>query len=254
VIVLRSLLFNIAFFGWATLCAFAFLPRSFGSIEGVARALVFWGRGVDWLLARICGITVEIRGRENIPAEPALFVAKHQSAWETIAFHALLDRPAFVVKKELLSIPIAGFIVRGSGAIAVDRAAGARALKAMLREAQEAIAAGRPVVIFPEGTRTAPGAAPRYQPGVAALYDRLGAPTVPVALNSGLFWARRSFIKRPGRIVVAFLPPIPPGLDRRTFLAEVERRIETATQALIDEAQAREGGGSARPQAGRAEP
>jgi len=254
IVFLRSLLFNIAFFGWSTICTFAFLPRLFGTVEDMARALILWGRGIDWLLAHICRITVEIRGREYIPTEPALVVAKHQSAWETISLHALLDKPAFVVKKELLSIPLAGMIVRGSGAIAVDRSAGSRALKAMLREAREAVRAGRPVVIFPEGTRRPVGAPPAYQPGVAALYAQLNLPAVPVALNSGLFWARRSFIKRPGRIIVEFLPPIAPGLDRRAFLAEIEARIETATEALIAETLDRRKGGGDRPQTPAASP
>jgi len=139
---------------------------------------------------------------------------------------------AVVIKRELLFVPLYGWYVRRAGAIAVDRRGGAGALKRMLADAQEAAKEGRRIAIFPEGTRTAIGARPPYHPGVAALYGKLGLPLVPVAVNSGLYWGRRSFVKRPGRIVLSFLDPIPPGLPRHEVMAELETRIETATAAL----------------------
>src|SRR5690606_21388864 len=147
-----------------------------------------------------------------------IVAAKHQSAWDTMAFYWVLDDAAYVLKKELLSIPLYGWCARKARMIGVDRSGGAKALRAMVEQAQNCLAEGRPIVIFPEGTRTAPGRRSAYHPGIAALYTRLGVPVVPVALNSGLFWGRRSFIKQPGRIVVQFLPPIPPGLERRAFM------------------------------------
>ena len=140
-----------------------------------------------------------------------------------------------MLKKELAWLPIYGWYAMRAGSIAVDRKAGATALKRMIAAARRAVAAGRPIVIFPEGTRTAVGARLPYQPGVAALYLQLGVPLVPVAVNSGLYWGRRAFLKRPGRIVLEVLPPIPPGLDRRTVMRLLEERIEVATERLVAE-------------------
>ena len=141
-----------------------------------------------------------------------------------------------MLKRELLWIPCYGWYARKAGMIPIDRGAGATALKAMLRRARAVMAQGRSILIFPEGTRTAVGTKRAYHPGVAALYTQLELPVVPVALNSGLFWPRRSFLKRPGRIVVEALAPLPPGLERRTFLTELQSRIETATERLVAEA------------------
>jgi 1-acyl-sn-glycerol-3-phosphate acyltransferase len=163
-----------------------------------------------------------------------IFAVKHQSSWETLALAAILDRPIYVLKRELVWIPLFGLYLLGSGALAVDRGAGAKALRQLMRKAEEAAKNGRPFLIFPEGTRVAPGEHRPYQPGIAALYDKLRRPVVPVALNSGLFWGRRSFVKRPGRITVEFLDPIPAGLDRRRFMKELEARIEGASQRLLE--------------------
>ncbi len=161
---------------------------------------------------------------------------KHQSAWDTLAVPVLFGDVGIVIKRELLWIPCYGWYARKAGMIPVDRGAGAAALRGMLGRARAVMAEGRPIVIFPEGTRTAVGTRRPYHPGVAALYTQLDLPVVPVALNSGLFWPRRSFLKRPGRIVVEALAPLPPGLERKAFLAELQSRIETATERLIAEA------------------
>jgi 1-acyl-sn-glycerol-3-phosphate acyltransferase len=189
-----------------------------------------------WLAAVIAGITWEVRGSHHIPAGPALFAFKHQSAWETLAVPVLLPAPAMVIKRELFWVPFYGWFAKRAGMIGIDRSAGSRALRRMLQAARRAKADGRPVVIFPQGTRTVPrirgGAAKPYQPGVAALYGELDLPAVPVALNSGLFWGRRAFRKEPGRIIVEYLPPIAPGLAKREFLRRLEGAIEQASARL----------------------
>ncbi len=242
-IVLRSALFNVLFFGYTTLIAVWLLPQLLTRNGNVAPGLQYWTAGVLWLLEHVVGITYELRGAENIPAGPAIVASKHQSAWDTMMFHRFVRLPAYVMKKELMSIPFYGTYTRMSGSIVVDRKGGARALKDLVRDCRAALEANRQIIIFPEGTRTAPGARQPYQAGVAALYHQLGVAVVPVALNSGLYWGRRSFVKCPGRILVEFLPAIPPGLDRKQFLATLEERIESASAALMAEAAMDNAGG-----------
>ena len=186
-----------------------------------------------WLLEHVVGITAEIRGREHLPSGPYIIASKHQSAWETMAYVFVLENPSFVIKREILFIPIFGLYVWRAHLVPIDRKAGTVAIRRMLRRAKEVLAEGRPIIVFPEGTRVAPGSHRPYHPGIVALYSHLHVPVVPVALNSGLFWRRRSFIKRPGKIVLEFLPPIPSGLEKKAFLAELERRIEGATTKLL---------------------
>lgn len=233
---LRSLLFNAAFWLWTTAMGIAVLPLLLLPRENLIRGGRIWMGGIQALLRTIVGLDYEVRGREHIPAEPAIFAFKHQSAWETLAIFLLLDDAAIALKRELTLIPLFGWYTRHAGMIRIDRAAGPRALRSLIEGARAALARGSQVVIFPEGTRTAPGATRPYHPGVAALYLRLGVPVVPVALNSGLFWGRRTFIKKPGRILVEFLPAIRPGLDRDAFMAELERKLEGASRRLLDEA------------------
>jgi 1-acyl-sn-glycerol-3-phosphate acyltransferase len=233
-IAFRSILFHIAFFAFTAVVGLACLPvlaLPRRAVRGFGR---WWCRTVAMLLERIVGLTHEVRGRAHAPAGPVIYAFKHQSAWETLAMPTLLDDPAVVLKQELMLIPVFGWYVLRHDMIPVDRGGRARALRRMLAAARRAAEAGRPIVIFPEGTRTSPGERRPYHRGVVALYRALGLPVVPVALNSGLFWRRRSFIRRPGRITVAFLPPIPPGLDGDTFLSVLEERIETHSAALIE--------------------
>ena len=233
---LRALLFNIAFYAVTALLGVAGLPLLFAPRPVVMRFGRFWARCVLALLGMIVGLDGEIRGRDRLPAGPAIIAMKHQSAWDTLILPIVLGDPAVVIKRELLLVPFYGWYARRAGSIAVDRKGGAGALRRMVAAAQRAAEAGRPVVIFPEGTRTAPGRRLVYQPGVAALYRALEVPVVPAAVNSGLFWGRRSFVKRPGRIVLEFLEPIAPGLPRREMMALLETRIESATAALEREA------------------
>ncbi len=234
---LRALAFYIGFFGVTALFGVAGLPLLLAPRRWVMRFGRVWSRCVLALLRVIVGLDGEIRGIEHIPSGPSIIAMKHQSAWDTLVLPVILDDFAVVLKRELLFVPFYGWYAARAGSIAIDRRGGAGALRHMVRAARRAAAAGRPVVIFPEGTRTAPGHRLTYQPGVAALYQALALPVVPATVNSGLFWGRRSFVKRPGRITLAFLEPIPPGLPRRQLMSELESRIEAGTAALEREAQ-----------------
>ncbi|MBM3564762.1 MAG: 1-acyl-sn-glycerol-3-phosphate acyltransferase, partial [Alphaproteobacteria bacterium] len=202
-------------------------------------AVGFWQRMVFWGLRAICGITWEARGRDRIPAGGVLFACKHQSAWDTMVFYALAADPAYVLKKELMGIPFWGWYVRKTRHVVVDRKAGMKALKDLAQRAQAFLGEGRQVVIFPQGTRVPPGVAKPYLPGVFSIYTETGAPVIPVALNSGLFWGRRSFRKHPGVITIEFLDPMPRGLERKPFSAELKRRVEEASDRLAAEARGR---------------
>jgi 1-acyl-sn-glycerol-3-phosphate acyltransferase len=231
----RALLFNIAFYIDTVVVGVVALPFLLTPRRTCMRFGRFWAQTVLFLLKWIVGLDGEIRGRENVPPGGCLIAMKHQSMWDTLILPPLLGDPAVVIKRELQYVPIYGWYATRSGSIFIDRKGGAGALRRMIAVAKRAVAAGRPVVIFPQGTRTRPGApvaeAP-YQPGVAALYRELGVPMVPAAVNSGLFWGRRAFVKRRGRIILEFLPAIPPGLPRREVMNQLEARIEAATAAL----------------------
>jgi 1-acyl-sn-glycerol-3-phosphate acyltransferase len=233
---LRSLGFNLAFVAVTALLGVVGLPFLLAPRRWAMRFGRFWAQAVLLLLKTIVGIDGEVRGRSNLPAGPCLIAMKHQSAWDTLMLPPLLGDPAVVIKRELLFVPFYGWYAARAGSIFINRKGGGGALRRMLAAAKRAAAAGRPTVIFPEGTRTAPGQKLPYQPGVAALYQALDLPLVPAAVNSGLFWGRRSFVKRPGRAVLEFLQPIAPGLPRRELMAELEARIESATAALESEA------------------
>ena len=198
-----------------------------------------WSRVTLFGLKWIAGLDYEVRG--TVPTGAVLIAAKHMSMWDTAVLYLLLDDACAVVKRSLLNIPFYGWYLWKAGVIAIDREGKASALKQMVAQAKAALADDRPLFIFPEGTRKAPGMPPDYKPGVAALYTQTDVTCVPVALNSGLFWGRRSFLKRPGRVVVEFQEPIPPGLGRRQLMAELERRIETATTRLVAEGRERYG-------------
>jgi 1-acyl-sn-glycerol-3-phosphate acyltransferase len=231
-IVLRAVLFNLVLF----LSGAVFLGLSMPALLMPRRFTILvgdiWFAFLLTALRVICGISHEIRGLENIPDTPCIIAAKHQSAWDTFAFVTFIADGAYVIKQELTRIPIYGWLLIKAAMVPVDRAAGAKALRNMIRTARSRLADGRHIVIFPEGTRTAPGQRRSYLPGVAALYSQLTVPVVPVALNSGLFWPRRAFLKRPGHIVVEILPPIPAGLPRREFMERLQSAIEEASVRL----------------------
>jgi 1-acyl-sn-glycerol-3-phosphate acyltransferase len=234
----RALAFNLAFFAWTAICGTLGLPFLLTPRALTMRFGRFWAASVLVLLKVIVGLDYEIRGLDRLPRDGCIVAMKHQSAWDTLILPVALGDPAIVLKRELLLLPFYGWYAARAGSIAVDRKAGAGALRRMLATARPIATTGRPIVIFPEGTRVAPGERRPYQPGVAALYQTLALPLVPAAVNSGLYWGRRSFLKRPGRIILEFLDPIPPGRTRPRLMAELERRIETATMALLREGRA----------------
>ena len=231
----RALAFNLVFWVGTVIFGIAGLPFLLTPRRTAMRFGRLWAQMVLFALKWIVGLDGEIRGRENIPPGACLIAMKHQSMWDTLILPPLLGDPAVVIKRELQYVPFYGWYATRSGSIFIDRKGGSAALRRMMTAAKRAITLGRPVVIFPQGTRTAPGqpvADAPYQPGVAALYRELGVPMVPAAVNSGLYWGRRAFLKRPGRIVLQFLEPIPPGLPRRDVMELLESRIETASAAL----------------------
>ncbi|MEX0582125.1 MAG: lysophospholipid acyltransferase family protein [Sneathiella sp.] len=232
---LRSLAFFFCFFAWSVIMNLAFLPALPFDRKWIVLGQRIWTNGIVFLLHTICGLRLEIRGEEYLPKGAALVAAKHQSAFETMIFHRITDDPAVVLKKELLNIPVYGWYCRKTKMIAVDRKGHAAALKSMLAQAQQAIKDERPIIIFPEGTRSPLDEDLPFQPGIAALYTKLQQPVVPVALNTGLFWPRKSFFCRPGVMVIEFLPPIEAGLDRKVFMRELKERIEEKTRSLVAE-------------------
>lgn len=242
-IFLRSLIYQVLFYAllvfWILVAipTFLFPPRVF---MAVAKA---WGISSIWLMRVVCNTKFEVRGLDKIPAGPLVVASKHQSMWETFALLQFFEWPLFIYKKELGRIPFFGWYLIKSKMIEVDRKGGVRALLDMAKRAKaEMQRHNRQLIIFPEGTRRPVGAPPDYKSGVAQIYTLCGAPCLPVALNSGLFWPRRTFLRYPGTLVVEFLEPVPPGLQRNEFLAAISERIETATDRLVAEGRAEQAG------------
>jgi 1-acyl-sn-glycerol-3-phosphate acyltransferase len=238
----RSLLFNILFYVTTTLFVVLGSPLFFAPRSWAMAALAVHGRVELWLLKVVCGIKLEVRGAEKLPQGACLVAAKHQSAWETFGLIPLFRDPAVLMKRELFWIPFHGWFSHKFGMIPVDRDKGPSALRRVVREAKLRVAQGREIIIFPEGTRRAPGAPPDYKTGVVLLYEALQIPCVPLALNSGVFWPRRRLSLRPGTIVVEFLDPIPPGLPKAEFLERLIGAVETASARLLVEARLKEPG------------
>jgi 1-acyl-sn-glycerol-3-phosphate acyltransferase len=225
---LRSLCFNVGWYAGTVTIALVGAPILLLPRRAVVAWAKFWIRFCLWWLRITVGLTHRLSGLENLPAGPVIIASKHQSSWETLAYTLLFSDAAIVLKRELLFIPVVGWAMARAGNIAVERGDGAAALRGLVRQAKAVIAEGRSILIFPEGTRVAVGDERPYQVGTAALYRQLGVPVVPVALNSGLFWGRRQFIKRPGIIDVEILPAIAPGLSRDAFMTTLRARIDGA--------------------------
>ncbi|HMO28398.1 lysophospholipid acyltransferase family protein [Enterovirga sp.] len=231
----RSHLFNALFYLnlvlWLIPAIVTFvLPR-----KAIIRYAQAWGRFSLWLLRLVVGTRVELRGLDRIPPGGLLIASKHQSFLETFTLVFLVDDPVFILKRELQWIPIFGWLTVKAGMIPVRRG-GATAFADMNRRAREEARHGRQFIIFPEGTRRAPGAPPDYKKGVAHLYRNLGLPCLPVGLNSGVFWPRRQYIRRPGTVVIEFGEVIPAGLGREEFLEAMTGQIESISDRLLAEA------------------
>jgi 1-acyl-sn-glycerol-3-phosphate acyltransferase len=235
VIVIRSLVFNFIFYLVLFVYLIVAMPTLLMPRGALLRLVKNWSRANFFLLRAICGVTMEFRGLGKIPAGAVLVASKHQSMWETFALIAIFSDPAYVLKRELMWIPFFGWCARKAEMIPVDRGAGSQALTRMTEHAKIETGRGRQIIIFPEGTRRPPGAEPKYKFGVAHLYSELGVPCVPVALNSGLFWPRRSFKRYPGTIRVEILDPIAPGLDKQEFARQLQANVEAATARLVAE-------------------
>ena len=227
---LRSLIFNILFYGTTVAMAILVLPALLLPAPVIRAAARLWGWVTVQALRVACG-THRLSGDLQAGSQ-VIYAAKHQSAWETVVLALVLHTPVFVLKRELLRLPLLGWYFSKAGCIAVDRSAGMRALRKLRDDAVAAASGGRSILIFPQGTRVAPGVEHRYEIGVFALYEATGLPVVPVALNSGHVWGRNSWLNRPGRIDVEFLPPIEPGLSRRDFMERLETAIETRMAEL----------------------
>lgn len=232
-LVLRSIAFNAVFYVVLVAMLIIGLPLIFGSAQSVRNWARLWARISLWLLDTICGIKVEVRGAENIPPAGFLVASKHQSFLDILVLLPILPRFVFVLKRELTWIPLFGLFLVRAKMIPIDRSRGRAVLGELNARVGVAVRQGLQPIIFPEGTRRPPGAEPAYKSGVSHLYVATGAPCLPVALNSGLFWPRRSFLRFPGRMVVDILPPIAPGLPKETFQPLLQDRIEAASNRLL---------------------
>jgi 1-acyl-sn-glycerol-3-phosphate acyltransferase len=235
-IFLRSLIYNVLFYLLLICWLIVAVPTVAMPRTAILAIAKLWSRQSTWLLRIVCNVKVEYRGVEKIPKGPLLVASKHQSMWETFALLQQFDQPLYILKRELTRIPFFGWYLIKAGMISVDRRAGGRALLKMVRQASEEVRNGRQLIIFPEGTRRPVGAPPDYKPGVAQLYASCRGSCLPVALNSGLFWPRRTFMRYPGTLVVEFLDVLPPGLPRDEFLARIAATIEDATARLVETA------------------
>jgi len=228
-IFVRSALFMAWFLIVTIIMAIIFLPLLACPRKWCVWMARLWAKATLWGLKVFAGTGMRVIG--SPPKGAVLVAAKHMSMWDTLGLYLLLYDPGIVLKRELLRIPFYGWYLWKNCAIAVDRGAGADAMRRMIHSANKVLDEGRPILIFPEGTRRKPGEMPDYKPGVVGLYALLKKPCVPVALDSGVYW--RGFFKYPGDITVEFLEPIPPGMKRDAFMPLLQERIETATAALL---------------------
>lgn len=236
-IILRSILFQFAFYLSNTVQMIFWTPVYFVIPRWLGWRIVrAWSLSHLWLHHWIIGTRFSFRGLENIPTDrPFIVASKHQSSWETYSVLLFLDDPSFILKRELIYVPLFGWYMAKMNVVPVNRGKRSEALRAMAHQAQIQYTQGRKIIIYPEGTRTEPGAEPKYKFGITHLYRELDAVILPVAVNSGLFWPRKSFRLYPGTIIMEFLPVIEPGMDKEAFASELEERIETATNALLEE-------------------
>ncbi len=233
---LRSLAFNLFYVGWTVLLGIPGIPMLFISTRAGWWISGVWVKGLMGALRLCCGIRHHIEGADHLHQGPVIIACKHQSAWETLIFRLLLAKPAYVIKKELLRIPIFGQFMWKLGMVAIDRRQGDLALDHIRHQAKRVLDEGRSIIIFPEGTRRAYGAAPKYKKrGLMTLYEALEIPIVPVALNSGKFWGRNAFHKHPGVIQMQCLTPIPAGLPPEQAVEQTIHAIEQGVNSLASD-------------------
>ena len=231
---IRSWCFNIFLYLGTFILCILFLPTMFMTTKGSGCFPRIWSKIMRKALKIICNIEIEVKGLENLPKEAGYIVAaKHQSAMETVLFHGIIPNLFYVLKRELLFLPMAGFYFIKTGCVAIDRSGGTKTMRKMVAGVKKNLARGMNLTIFPEGTRKAPGSKEPYAPGVAFLYEQCGAPIVPVALNTGYCWGRNQKLKTPGIVTISFLPAIEPGLNKREFMKKLYDTIETEQDKLI---------------------
>jgi 1-acyl-sn-glycerol-3-phosphate acyltransferase len=236
-ILLRSLAFNLALYAVTVVEMIVFAPYYF--LVGRSSAWFvpkFWARSNLWLQKVLAGTRSEITGQENLPEGPYILAPKHQSFWDTFALVPDIPDPVYILKRELMWIPVFGWFLAKMNMIPIDRGSPAKALRSVIATTRERMREGRQLVIYPEGTRRPPGAPPAYKQGIAEIYSRLDVPVVPVAHNAGLYWPRRRFLRFPGTIRARYLPPIPPGLDKQAFMTRLIETTESACDELLAEA------------------
>ena len=228
--VLRSILFMLFLALVTGVLGLGFFPLTFMG-PGAARPIVkLWSKSLLFAARFLCGVRFRIEGAENIPKGGALIAANHQSMWETVAIFSLLDKPAVVLKKELLKIPVYGWWAKRN-AITIDRGSGAKAIRTLKKETCERLKRGEQIVIFPEGTRGPPGELGVLQPGVAAMYMAVNEPVIPAVHNSGRYWKNPGPIKIPGVITLRFLKEIPAGLPRNQFMKALKTALSTDVES-----------------------
>ncbi|MBC7151748.1 MAG: 1-acyl-sn-glycerol-3-phosphate acyltransferase [Rhizobium sp.] len=235
-IILRSILFNTLFYASLILQMILLSPYYFLAPRKKAFAIPKnWARSNHWLMEKVVGTTFTVEGLENIPEGGYILAPKHQSLWDTYALLPWLDDPVYILKRELMWIPIFGWYVARQKMIPVDRGARGKVMVKVMERAKQEMAAGRQLIIYPEGTRRPAGAEPAYKYGIARIYRDLDVPVVPVAMHPGLFWPRRKFLRFPGHFKVRILPPIEPGLDPDVFYETLVEKLEKASDALLIE-------------------
>ncbi|MBV2184488.1 MAG: 1-acyl-sn-glycerol-3-phosphate acyltransferase [Rhizobium sp.] len=235
-IILRSILFNTLFYLSLILQMIVLSPYYFLAPRKKAFAIPKnWARSNHWLMEKVVGTTFTVEGLENIPKGGYILAPKHQSLWDTYALLPWLDDPVYILKRELMWIPIFGWYVARQKMIPVDRGARGKVMVKVMERAKQEMAAGRQLIIYPEGTRRPAGAEPAYKYGIARIYRDLDVPVVPVAMHPGLFWPRRKFLRFPGHFKVKILPPIEPGLDPDLFYETLIERLEKVSDELLVE-------------------
>ncbi|AYD02734.1 1-acyl-sn-glycerol-3-phosphate acyltransferase [Neorhizobium sp. NCHU2750] len=235
-LLLRSVLFNTAFYLNTIARMIVLSPIYFVMPRKPAYAIPkAWAASCNWLMAKIVGATFEIEGLENVPEGGCIFAPKHQSAWDTVALLPYQRDPVYILKRELMWIPLFGWYAAKQKMIPVNRGARGKVMIEVMKRTREEMAAGRQLIIYPEGTRRAPGAEPEYRYGIARIYRDVKVPVVPVVAHWGLFWGRRKLIKHPGHFKVRILPAIQPGMDPDAFYAHLIDVLEKASDELLVE-------------------
>ncbi|GHU16569.1 1-acyl-sn-glycerol-3-phosphate acyltransferase [Alphaproteobacteria bacterium] len=217
-IVIRSIIFNILFFSVGSVIMLLAIPILLFKKDRIFDFWKLFSKITAFISEKIGGIGYIIENEQNILSEPAIYAVRHESVWETLVLIYMFKEPIFVLKKELLKVPLFGILSKMAGSIEVDRDSGTKSLVDVAKRIEKTISDGHPVIIFPEGTRVPTGEHMEIKRGIAFFYSKSNCAVVPVVHNSGKFWPRRGFLKIPGNITVKFLDPIPPGLSRDEFM------------------------------------